>query len=79
MAEMASSAGNPLGSLPDLQETLGRKYVTLRQFCRLLGVTYHTGLRYIRDKKVHAVKVGGSWRIYEEELTRFLNQGNLSG
>lgn len=54
----------------------GRNYVTLGRFCDLLGVTYQTGLRYVKRDYVKAVRVGGFWRIYEDELRRFLESGN---
>jgi excisionase family DNA binding protein len=71
---------NPeLENLPPLHELVGKNYVTLRQLKDLLGVTYQTVLRYVREEKVRAVKVGGSWRIYEDELRRFLSSGNWQG
>lgn len=87
MAETATSSGadlnrvNSSAELPPLQEVTGRNYVTLRQFCTLVGISYQTGLRWVKpdksDKvKVKAIHVGGGWRIYEEELRRFLDHGN---
>lgn len=75
---------NSSAELPPLEELTGRNYVTLRQFCTLVGRTYQTGLRWVKpDKdgkvKVKAVHVGGGWRIYEEELRRFLDHGNREG
>lgn len=60
----------------DLNTLIGRNWVSLRQLTRLLGVTYQTSLRYVKQNKVNAVRVGGQWRIYEDELRRFLQEGN---
>lgn len=70
--------------LPPLQELAGKNYATLRQVAKLTGRTYQTILRYIKpdpndpDKppRLLAVKVGGEWRVYEDELRRFLTHGN---
>lgn len=66
---------------PPLAELAGKNYATLRQTARLLGKSYQTILRYIREDadsppKLRAVRVGGEWRVYEDELRRFLSQGN---
>lgn len=80
---MASSEAQtvPEGSqaLSQLDEIVGKKYVTLRQLASLLGVTYQTVLRYVREDKLHAVRVGGRYRVYEDELRRFLETGNSEG
>jgi excisionase family DNA binding protein len=60
----------------DLQDLLGRRYLTLNKLVERLGVTYQTGLRYIKRGYLKGVKRGGSWLIYEEELRRFLESGN---
>jgi len=74
----SSAADNgQLRNLPPLKDLVGRNWVTLRQLSGLLGVTYQTVLRYVKEEKIRAVKIGGSWRIYEEELRRFLEEGNL--
>lgn len=65
-------------NLPPLQDLVGRNWITLRQLTNLLGVSYQTALRYVSDHKIGAVKIGGGWRIYEEELRRFLADGNLT-
>lgn len=85
MAE-PSSAHKASDKLPDLQTLVGRNWVSLGQACDLIEISYQTGMRYIRpgkDKlgketppKLKAVRVGGTWRIYEEELRRFLDAGN---
>jgi excisionase family DNA binding protein len=78
---MGSSAAKPeipdVRNLPPLESLVGKNYVTLGQLRDILGVTYQTVLRYVKEEKVRAVKVGGGWRIYEDELRRFLTSGNL--
>lgn len=69
---MDSSADNT----PPLEDLINRNWVTLSQLCKSQSVTYFTGLRWIREKKLNAVKIGGSWRIYEDELRRFLTEGS---
>ena len=80
---MASSAEtDPTEDLPSLKDVAGKTYVTLRQAAIIVGVSYQTMLRYIKpepgqDKaKIQTVRVGGQHRIYEEELRRFLTEGN---
>lgn len=75
-ADPKKLAPGQIANLPPLHEIVGRNWVTLKQLQKLLGVTYQTVLRYVREEKVRAVKVGGGWRIYEEELRRFLSEGN---
>jgi excisionase family DNA binding protein len=38
-----------------------------------LGTTKFTIQRYIREKKLYAVKIGGVWKIPAEALKRFLS------
>lgn len=53
-----------------------RKWVSLKQLARIIGVSYPTALR-MRDRgDVRAIKVGGHFRVYEDELVRFLVHGN---
>lgn len=65
-----------LSNVPSLQSLLGRNWCTIDQLAKILEREYRTVLRYIKDGKIAAVKVGGTWRIYEDELRRFLTEGN---
>lgn len=75
-----------VGSPPDPAETLdlvevtGRKWITLRKFSQLVGKSYPTCLKMARatPQKVRAIKVGGTYRVYEEEVKRFLLEGNAT-
>lgn len=82
---MHSSANDDAQTLAALTS---KNYVTLRTLSTVLGVTYRTALRYIKPTvdaetgneiapaKIKAVRVGGTYRIYGDELRRFLEQGN---
>jgi len=50
------------------------KYLTVREFAEYLRVTPSTVKRWIKNKKVSAIRVGkrGDWRIEEKELKRIL-------
>jgi excisionase family DNA binding protein len=50
---------------------------TLTEIEPILGVTHRTLLSYIKDGKLKgAVKIGGKWKISEENLTKFINGEN---
>lgn len=56
------------------QETLNSiKLYTLTELEPVLGVTHRTLLTYVKEKKLKAVKVGGKWKVTEENLRAFLN------
>ncbi len=81
---MNSSSNNPLDSVQSLQDVAGRNYVTLKQAANIIGKSYQVLLKYVEPDpdvpgsvpKLNAVRVGGRWRVYEEELRRFLLEGN---
>jgi len=56
-----------------------RGWVSLRQFATLIGVSYPTACRMRDRQEVNAVKVGGIYRVYSDEVQRFMSHGNLSG
>lgn len=49
------------------------RFYTLSEVQKILGVTYRTVLAYAEAQKLHAVKIGGRWRVRENELERFLS------
>jgi excisionase family DNA binding protein len=67
-------------SAEDVGMTLdnGQKWVDFHELARLVGVSYQTVLRYNREKRFQAIQVGGRWRVYREELERFLKEGNYN-
>jgi excisionase family DNA binding protein len=78
--EQSSKAGPGRPSLDSksLEELLSRQYVTLNELATILNVEYRTARKYVRTNKLKAIKCGGQYRIYEEELRRFLTYGNLT-
>ena len=46
---------------------------TLTEIEPILGVTHRTLLTYIKDGRLRGVKVGGKWKISEDNLRRFIN------
>ncbi len=54
-----------------------RGWVSLRQFAVLSGVSYPTACAMRDRKDIKVVPVGGIYRIYADELKRFLEEGNL--
>lgn len=46
---------------------------TLTELEPVLGVTHRTLLTYIKDGRLRGVKVGGKWRVSEENLRKFIN------
>jgi excisionase family DNA binding protein len=54
-----------------------RDWVTLREFARIIGVTYQTVLRYKADGKIAVMRIGGRFRVSVDEVKRFEREGNL--
>lgn len=52
------------------------RWVSLRQFAQIIGVSYPTALKLHRSGKVSVLDVGGIHRVYEPEVMRFLQEGN---
>lgn len=46
---------------------------TLTEIEPILGVTHRTLLSYIKDGRLKGVKVGGKWKVSEENLKKFIN------
>lgn len=46
---------------------------TLTELEPILGVTHRTLQSYIASGKLKGVKIGGKWKITEDNLRRFLN------
>lgn len=49
------------------------KMYGLEELETMLGVSYRTLLKYVNHNKLRGVKIGGKWKITEENLKRFLN------
>lgn len=52
------------------------KYYSLADIEPVIGVSHRTLLRYIKDGKLKAVKLGGRWKVSAAELERFLQGEN---
>lgn len=48
------------------------KLYTLTEVEPILGVSHASLLRWVKDGKLKCNKVGGKWRITEEELRNFI-------
>lgn len=46
---------------------------TLTELETVLGVTHRTLQSYIKSGRLKGVKLGGKWRVTEENLRKFLN------
>lgn len=56
------------------QEQLSNfRVYTLTELEPVLGVTHRTLLQYVKDGKIKAVKIGGKWKVSEENLKAFIN------
>lgn len=46
---------------------------TLAEIEPIIGVTHRTLLTYIKDGRLKGIKVGGKWKVSEENLKKFIN------
>lgn len=46
---------------------------TLTELESVLGVTHRTLQTYIKDGRLKGVKIGGKWKVSEENLKKFIN------
>lgn len=51
------------------------QYYSIEEVAKLLKVAYLTVYRWIQADKLKAYKAGKQYRIKEEDLTAFLNEG----
>lgn len=54
------------------------RYYTVDEIANMLSMHPKTIQRYIREDKLHAKKVGKSWRIYEQDLKVFMECSNIT-
>lgn len=53
-----------------------RGWVSVNQFAVLIGVSYPTILR-MRDRgDFKSIQIGGVYRVYQDEVSRFLEKGS---
>ena len=51
----------------------GLTLYTLTELEGVLGVNHRTLQTYVKNKKLKAVKIGGKWKVSEENLRKFIN------
>lgn len=51
----------------------GIRLYTLSEIEPILGVTHRTLLNYMKDGRLKGVKVGGKWKVSEDNLKKFIN------
>lgn len=51
---------------------------TLTEVEPILGVSHRTLLDYVKKGKIKAVKIGGKWKVSEENLKAFINGEGVS-
>lgn len=49
---------------------------TLTELESILGVTHRTLQTYIKDGRLKGAKIGGKWKVTEEELKAFIERGS---
>jgi len=54
------------------------KLLTLKEVAKELRKSYNTVFRYTKLGFIKAIRIGGQWRITQEELERFKAEGNRS-
>lgn len=51
---------------------------TIQEAAERLKVNHQTIRRLIKNEKIKAIKIGGQYRILEEEITKLINGENRS-
>jgi excisionase family DNA binding protein len=52
-------------------------WVSMHEFAQLIGVSYPTIMRMRESGNFSYIRVGEQYRVYLEEVERFLREGNL--
>ncbi len=52
------------------------KYYTIQEVATILKVSYLTVYRWIKAKKLEAIKAGKQYRISKDSLNKFINPNN---
>lgn len=48
------------------------KLYTLTEIEPILGVSHRTLLSYVKNGTLHAVKIGGKWKVSEKDLKKLI-------
>jgi len=59
------------------KEIMGIKTYTADETAAILGVTKRTLIRYLKDGKMIASKIGGRWAITEKQIQDFITRGSV--
>ncbi len=54
------------------EKPLGDHVLTTKESCFYLRITKPTFFKYIRERRIKAIKAGKGWRVLRSELDRFL-------
>jgi len=55
------------------QERPDLRLYSLEEVSKLIGVTHRTAWNYVKEGKLKATKIGGAWKVTEENLRKFSN------
>ncbi len=64
-----------LGKVGSKIKAMKKKYLSIDETAKKLGLNYKTIFRYIHRKKLEATKIG-RWRIDEDELKNFIKRSS---
>ncbi len=62
--------------LERIQSLASRGWMSPRQFATFIGVSYDIMYEMVSNHQIKAVPVGKHYRIYQDEIERFLREGN---
>lgn len=64
------------GDAKSIAALASRGWMSLSQLTTILGVSYPTILKMRDRNEILAIKVGGVYRVYMDEVQRLLEKGN---
>jgi len=56
-----------------IRERPDLRLYSLEEVSKLIGVTHRTAWNYVKAGKLKAAKIGGAWKVTEENLRKFSN------
>ena len=54
----------------------GQEWLKLKQAAEYLQMHYQTMWKLIKDKKIPAKKMGGTWRVKREDLENYIEESD---
>ena len=70
---MAIKRWTDVKSWDELPQVIG-----MSELCMVLRITRPTALKYLRERKIAAVKMDKDWRIDKDAVREFLKGGNVA-